>query len=242
MRRKRRIGAALVVLGLIPLGLLGGALLCLRITGGAVPSTSDDHRTFAFFADSFGFPETSPRSRLVVSLVINSRGSMGPLRRYRPWYARRDFSLLGDLARRDTGAVRGLADAEMASVLRRHGEEITQAFGSMYKGWPSDVPPIVGEMARAGEPHRRVSTVVWQNIPYDVVEAFGGWLGLGVWGAVVIAGAWLWRANRAVPAGHCLECGYDLRGNPEGVVCPECGTPQTRVTPVIPRIAAPSEP
>ena len=25
-------------------------------------------------------------------------------------------------------------------------------------------------------------------------------------------------------AGHCRECGYNLRGTPEGVACPECGT------------------
>lgn len=37
---------------------------------------------------------------------------------------------------------------------------------------------------------------------------------------------WLWRIDRrrAVP-GHCLECGYDLRGSIGSERCPECGTP-----------------
>ena len=32
---------------------------------------------------------------------------------------------------------------------------------------------------------------------------------------------WFIKHRRRKP-GHC-KCGYDLRGNPEAVVCPECG-------------------
>ena len=32
------------------------------------------------------------------------------------------------------------------------------------------------------------------------------------------------RARRRLAAGLCVQCAYDLRGNPTGV-CPECGTP-----------------
>jgi hypothetical protein len=33
-----------------------------------------------------------------------------------------------------------------------------------------------------------------------------------------------YRARRRSAAGLCMQCAYDLRGNPTGV-CPECGTP-----------------
>ena len=35
---------------------------------------------------------------------------------------------------------------------------------------------------------------------------------------------YLWRADRRIPPGHCLKCGYNLTGNISGV-CPECGEP-----------------
>lgn len=31
--------------------------------------------------------------------------------------------------------------------------------------------------------------------------------------------------------GRCNSCGYDLRGNPDSAVCPECGEPQRSITP-----------
>lgn len=38
----------------------------------------------------------------------------------------------------------------------------------------------------------------------------------------------LWRDRRRIPPGHCLKCGYNLKGNVSGV-CPECGTKIERV-------------
>jgi hypothetical protein len=40
-------------------------------------------------------------------------------------------------------------------------------------------------------------------------------LPMGLWGGIG------WRQRRRVKAGHCANCGYDLRATPEK--CPECG-------------------
>jgi hypothetical protein len=44
---------------------------------------------------------------------------------------------------------------------------------------------------------------------------------MGVW--PVIVGWRRFKRRRQKPAGHCLRCSYDLRGNESGI-CPECGT------------------
>jgi hypothetical protein len=36
---------------------------------------------------------------------------------------------------------------------------------------------------------------------------------------------WRRRRRRAHLRGCCAKCGYDLRGNPSGKTCPECGAP-----------------
>jgi hypothetical protein len=40
-------------------------------------------------------------------------------------------------------------------------------------------------------------------------------LPMGLWAGIG------WRQRRRVKAGHCVNCGYDLRATPEK--CPECG-------------------
>ena len=40
-------------------------------------------------------------------------------------------------------------------------------------------------------------------------------LPMGLWAGIG------WRQRRRVKAGHCANCGYDLRASPER--CPECG-------------------
>jgi hypothetical protein len=35
-----------------------------------------------------------------------------------------------------------------------------------------------------------------------------------------------WRSRQ--PDGYCEKCGYDLRGNPQSEICPECGAMQTQ--------------
>jgi len=34
---------------------------------------------------------------------------------------------------------------------------------------------------------------------------------------------WVRSVMRHQEPGHCPACGYDLRGNPDAAVCPECG-------------------
>ncbi len=61
----------------------------------------------------------------------------------------------------------------------------------------------------------------------------GWWMGkypyvtIPLWPMILLVGLatlrlW-WRDRRCIPAGHCLNCRYDLTGNVSGV-CPECGT------------------
>jgi hypothetical protein len=53
--------------------------------------------------------------------------------------------------------------------------------------------------------------------------------------ATAVMGLFLWRRRRRalwMDAGRCGACGYDLRGTPARVLCPECGTPPPALTPV----------
>lgn len=47
--------------------------------------------------------------------------------------------------------------------------------------------------------------------------------------AIPVGLALVVAAPRLLPekyqAGHCPKCGYDLRGNPMAILCPECGEP-----------------
>jgi hypothetical protein len=65
--------------------------------------------------------------------------------------------------------------------------------------------------------------------------AYFGWFGIAALGALVAwmlldgiateLPGWLGRAKlkRRAREGRCLSCGYDLRGNPQSRICPECG-------------------
>ncbi len=43
------------------------------------------------------------------------------------------------------------------------------------------------------------------------------------------------RIRRKMQSGHCVQCGYDLRGQIE-LRCPECGRPFTRSVPLTPAV------
>lgn len=55
---------------------------------------------------------------------------------------------------------------------------------------------------------------------------FGGTCPIAIWAAVTIVPIWVWMftkpARRAVVAGTCAFCGYDLTSIPSRI-CPECG-------------------
>ncbi|MGI9013814.1 MAG: hypothetical protein ACR2GY_06140 [Phycisphaerales bacterium] len=63
-------------------------------------------------------------------------------------------------------------------------------------------------------------------IPYS--PYWPGVLGnTAIWGAVIFILAVAGRVTRSISrtrGGRCVACGYDLRGNPHGNACPECGT------------------
>ena len=44
------------------------------------------------------------------------------------------------------------------------------------------------------------------------------------WFGTLIGLSFLRLEKRAIPAGHCLTCAYNLDGNLSGI-CPECGRP-----------------
>lgn len=225
MRRKRRIGIAMVLLGLLPLLVFAAAVAIARYSGGAVGYLGHDLRTYGFYAESVGFAETSPSSMVSVRLVVNRRDSMTPRIKQLPWWVRREFSLRGELERGDTKATRALTDGEMSAMLKQHAPRITAALTGMFQGAISDVPTIIGEMARSGQTRREVSQIIWRNIPVDILDWLGGWWRLCLYLLIAGTGAVIWLMYRAVPAGHCLWCGYDVRGIPPNSPCPECGNP-----------------
>ena len=82
-------------------------------------------------------------------------------------------------------------------------------------------PPLVCEMIEGGNLYH--TRVLWGNMVYVALE----YVGLGL--AAVLAFIIILRAIKSVNVedrreqGHCIHCGYDLRGRPTCDVCPECG-------------------
>lgn len=105
--------------------------------------------------------------------------------------------------------------------------------GAFVAEWLSPQPD--GTISGFGNPGPRVNPQTARGVewrPRFLVGA-GGYheLRVPLWPAVVLSGigAWMLRgaARRAVAAGHCGRCGYDLRGLAPGAACPECGARAT---------------
>lgn len=78
-------------------------------------------------------------------------------------------------------------------------------------------------MVNAVQPVVHRTDVYWGNIAASVIVLVASRWSLLVAAACGAVGVWLWAGNKVVPEGHCLGCGYDLRGVPSGKPCPECG-------------------
>lgn len=78
-------------------------------------------------------------------------------------------------------------------------------------------------MVNAVQPVVHRTDVYWGNIAASVVVLVASRWSLVVAAALGALGAWLWAGTKVIPEGHCLGCGYDLRGTGGGRLCPECG-------------------
>lgn len=239
IRRGRRIGIALLLLGLVPLIVFATALTASRLSGGGLSIPGDDLRSLTFHAENVGFEKTTPSSTVSVRITVSRKDSWGPRLAWMPWYLRSDFELSGELFRADTRVTTVLTATETAKALRQSAPVVSEMLAALYRNSKSDDPAVVMRMVRQGEMKRRETGIMWRNVAMDTAGWLGGWWKGCSYVVVMITGAVLWGRNRAVPAGHCLECGYDLRGNPEGGFCPECGMPGARETP---GMSVPSEP
>lgn len=226
MRRRRRLGIVLVLLGLLPLLAFAAATVCVRITGGGVAYSLDDMRIHRFYAEQVGFAETSPSSRVEVQVYIKQTESISPRSIRMPWYLLREFELSATLERGDTNTRRTLTQSEMSAMLRQHAKLVSDNLSGMFTDKPPEDQRIIAEMAQAGQARRTIATIVWRNVPFDLTY----WLRVRwTWIVLVLligVGGAMLRTNRAVPSGHCLACRYDLRGTPPGGPCPECGNPR----------------
>jgi hypothetical protein len=88
------------------------------------------------------------------------------------------------------------------SAMRLHGGyEISKALDSKRSGF-------VAEAALAYRP-------IWAGLVMNTLVYGSVWMGV----------MWIveWSRRRRRPNGACRNCGYDIKGLPEGAVCPECG-------------------
>lgn len=232
--RVRRIGIALLFLGMVPLLVFAAAFTASRASGGGRAIPGDDLRTFRFIADQVGFAETSPSSSVSIRITVSRiKRSWGPRLNWMPWIIRSDISLDGTLERGDTGHRREMSEVEMSAMLRRHAQLISTSLIGMIWVPSNDVPPMIAEMSYAGETRRSVTTFEWRNVATDLAGWLGGWWRLSLWALMIGTGAVVWWRHRPIPPGHCLWCRYDLRGISAGSPCPECGNvPEEVASPV----------
>jgi hypothetical protein len=60
-----------------------------------------------------------------------------------------------------------------------------------------------------------------------ILSVLSALVALFVFGVGVFVSVNAWFRLRRLPIEACKTCGYDLRGNPSAVMCPECGAVTT---------------